>query len=160
MNFQNTAFIVGGVFLAMTLLMLFSRVREILPMASAKSGKIAWGVAGVVILGIVVQQAMEGRFDRWFGSTPLPAAAVGQPAPIMQAAPPRPPVHHAGRISAEFATPPAVVEAAPATIVEPLSTEPVESDSAPAPSGGRGKRIVKSVGRFLHIGHKTSPDTP
>jgi hypothetical protein len=156
MDFQNIAYIVGGVFLAAALLIFGGRVREILTPGSAGTGKLASAVVGILLLALVTQQAIEGRFGRWFGSTSVPKAV---PAAEQKAAPLKPAIHHAGRVSAEFTTMPTAIEVkdpAPATESIPAVSDVSDPDSSPPTS--RGEKIVKSVGRFLHIGHKKAAD--
>jgi hypothetical protein len=133
--------------------MLLSKVRAILPTSLGRFGKPVLVVGFLVVLFAMGKDTILGWMP---GSQPAAQVAPAAEAVAVKQAPkPMAPVHHAGRISAEFDTP--VAPAAPIALVEQPGPEPQEEAPAPA-EDGRARKAVKSVGHFLHIGHRKPKD--
>jgi hypothetical protein len=159
-TFQSIPYAIGAVFLLAGLVMLASRARQILPGNLGRFAMPALVLGALAMLGAAGKDAVAGRISGWFETTP-PAAAVVEVPAAKQQAPQK--ARFVGRVSAEFDTPvePAATKAA--VVVEaPVVKEEVAVDPelSAAPGENHPKKVMKSVGKFFHIGHKKPPAEP
>ena len=161
---QTFAYQIGAVFLLAALLMGSTFTRGIFP-EFFKSAKVLVLIAGALLLALAGYRLIPDLYHRLF---PAPASAAvpiqAAPAPRKTSAPSRPKatvteVEYTLKVQTKNAPAPLEsansAEPAPAPAIAKVEATPDESaQPLPPAQEGRGKRVLKSIGRALHISHR------
>jgi hypothetical protein len=177
---QTLAYQIGAMFFLAALMILGTMTRGLFPLGWFKNVTLTLGIVTVIVGGYAAYRALPD-VSNWFhfGSdeTTTHAAPAATPVPIVKA-PVKRTVASAGVAptavapsAAATAAPPATAEVpapvvvvirdadTPAVTEEPVSTPVVVRNPATEPDPeGKGKKVLNSVGRFLHIVKKKDPD--
>ena len=156
---STLAYEIGAAFFLAVLLMGGSMMRGLFPQGLFKNIKLA---VIVLVAGLAAMAAYQNLPSAW-GSAFSQGGTAGtvQTQPVTpQPAPKHPPA--AGKIrDAEY-----VIKAKPQDVGDALEAAPTQAQDGPVivrPSEdadkpeSRSRKVVKSVGRILHLGHKKDP---
>lgn len=160
---QSLAYQIGAVFFLAALMILGTMTRGLFPVGMFKNVTLTLGIVTVIVGGYAAYRALPDM-SSWFhfGSEEAAthAVPVAVPAPIVKAQVRRTvaaaPAAPAAPVAAAEAPAPVVVVIRdadpPAVTEEPASTPVVVRNPATEPDPeGKGKKVLNSVGRFLHI---------
>ena len=172
---QTLAYQIGAVFFLAALMILGTMTRGLFPVGWFKNVTLTLGIVTVIVGGYAAYRALPD-VSSWlhFGSeeTTTHAAPVATPAPVQapkaqvkRTVVPAAAAPSAPMAAAEAPAPVVVVirevdtpAAPPAATEEPASTPVVVRNPATEPDPeGKGKKVLNSVGRFLHIVKKKDP---
>jgi hypothetical protein len=174
---QTLAYQIGAVFFLAALMILGTMTRGLFPLGWFKNVTLTLGIVTVIVGGYAVYRVLPD-ISSWFHFGPeeatTHAAPVATPAPVQapkaQVKRSMVPAAAAPVATAEAPAPvvvvirevdtPAVKSAEPPAVTEePASTPVVVRNPATEPDPeGKGKKVLRSVGRFLHIVKKKDPE--
>jgi len=159
---QTLSYQIGAVFFLAALMILGTMTRGLFPVGMFKNVTLTLGIVTVIVGGYAAYRALPDM-SSWFhfGSEEArtQAAPVATPAPVPKATVKRPvapaavaPVGEGPRpVIREVETPAEPVAEPSPVVVRNPATEPDQE--------GNGKKVIKSVGRFLHIVKKKDDAT-
>lgn len=159
---QTLAYQIGAMFLLAALFMAGSRAKSLLGYQTLRALRMTALIAGGALFAYI-------GYQKWPDIYAMARSAVAGPeAPASSATPapavvPASEVHRKPKVPARPAAEQYILYSAPETptpssAASPVAVSPVTPAVASEPgvpeSSSRGKRVIKSVGRFLHIGPK------
>jgi hypothetical protein len=174
---QTLAYQIGAVFFLAALLILGTMTRGLFPVGMFKNVTLTLGIVTVIVGGYAAYRALPD-ISTWvhFGpeAAATPAAPVVAPAPVQapkalvrRTLSPAP----AAPVSAAAPMAPVAEQSAPVVVVirDADTPAPAQEEAARTPvvvrnpatepdPEGKGKKVLNSVGRFLHIVKKKDPD--
>jgi hypothetical protein len=179
---QTLAYQIGAMFLLAALFMAGSRAKSLLGWQTLRALRMIALITGGALFAYIGYQKWPDIYamarSAVVGPEPPAAASTASEAAPSGATAPAGEVHRRAKAPATSTGPqyilytapetpapsPLPASAAPAVAVSPAAVIPATPAEVPAAggaiapeSGNRGKRVIKSVGRFLHIGGKKPP---
>ncbi len=162
---QTLAYQIGAVFLLAALMIAGTMTRGLFPVGMFKNVGLTLGIVTVIVGGYAACRALP-EMSSWvhFGSdvsTAQPAQAQPPKAPVNRNVVARPVTAAPAVVFRDVETPIAPVVETTATQTGSRSPVVIRNRATEPDPEGKGKKVLNSVGRFLHIVHKKDqPQTP